>query len=121
MSELKRKKKKRKKGLGGVITFAKPPFCCYCAAVQRESKENNHEKSAEGASALSPFTPDLSILSLLHPPATPFSFFPPLFMLYCICPLCSCKSTIISTVFLLCGAHGKDNCYRPIFSMELCK
>lgn len=36
-------------------------------------------------------------------------------------PFCSCKRTIIITTSLLCAAHGKANCYRPIFSMELCK
>lgn len=35
--------------------------------------------------------------------------------------LCSCKKTIIVTAPPLCSAHGKPYCYRPIFSVELCK
>lgn len=62
-----------------------------------------------------------------HPPSLHPSISPSLLSLfsYCTCctayALCSCKRTIISTASLLCGAHGKDNYYGPIFSMELCK
>lgn len=59
----------------------------------------------------------------LFPPSISLSLLPIFsYCTYCTAyALCSCKRTIISTVSLLCGAHGKDNCYRPIFSMELCK
>lgn len=70
-------------------------------------------------------------LSLFHFPHrslfSPPSITPSLLSLfsYCTCctayALCSCKRTIILTASLLCGAHGKDNYYGPIFSMELCK
>lgn len=69
-------------------------------------------------------------LSLFHFPSLslfPLCLSPSLFSLFSYCKYCtayapcSCKRTIIVTASLLCAAHGKANCYGPIFSMELCK
>lgn len=106
----------------------------YCTSQSQENDKNQHwmclcwgnVRGTPLAFLISSFL----FFSLFHFPY--LSLFPPstspsllsLFS-YCTCctvyALCSCKRTIILTASLLCGAHGKDNCYGPIFSMELCK
>lgn len=119
MSELKRKTAPPRRQ-DATFLIRKPAILLllrvsFCAL----STENDQEKSAVGASKPFSFTLNLSILFSCFPLC--LSHFSPRSLCCTVYALYSCKSTIISTVFLLCGAHGKDNCYRPIFSMELCK
>ena len=96
----------------------------YCTPQSQENDKNQHWMCLCWGNIRG--TPLSFLIStfLFH---FPFFLSPSLLSLFSYCKYCtvyalsSCKRTIIITASLLCGTHGKANCYGPIFSMELCK